>query len=96
MKVIKVTDPQEYFPESPIKRSKPLPPCEIEEEGKEYVVGPDMVMPEGICHWAWNSINSAVKVLLFGGSYPWMEEPTKQVVCCTDGLRPVVYLLERV
>ena len=94
--VIKVTDPKKYFPISPIKQDKPLPPCQIHEEGQEYIVGPDMKMPEGFCHWAWGHIKSGATTLSYGGSYPWNAEPKVSIECCTDGLRPVVYKLERI
>ena len=94
--VIKVTDPKEYFPVSPIKQIKPLPPCQIHEEGQEYIVGPDMKMPEGFCHWAWNDIYKKVMTLSFGGNFHWMKEEGTSVSCCTDGLRPVIFQLRRI
>ena len=94
--VIKVTDPKEMFETPPIKQDKPLPPCQIHKVGQEYIVGPDIKMPEGFCHWAWAHIKSGVTLLSYGGSYPWNAEPNVSVECCTDGLRPVVYKLERI
>jgi uncharacterized repeat protein (TIGR04076 family) len=35
-----------------------------------------------------------VKVMLYG-DYPWNVNPGTWVVCCTDGLRPVVFKLEK-
>jgi uncharacterized repeat protein (TIGR04076 family) len=90
--VIKVTDPKENFPVSPIKQNKPLPPYQIHEKGQEYYVGPDINMPAR----AWGHIKSGVTLLSYGGSYPWNEEPNVSVECCTDGLRPVVYKMERI
>ncbi|MHA2394826.1 MAG: TIGR04076 family protein [Promethearchaeota archaeon] len=96
MTVLRVFKSEEVFDKSPIKRSSKLPPCEIHQEGQEFMVNLDMKMPQGFCHWAWLTINCAVRMLLFGGDYPWTEEKGKAVVCCADGLRPVVYLLERI
>jgi uncharacterized repeat protein (TIGR04076 family) len=44
--VLKVMDQKDIFSESPVKQSKPLPPCEIHKEGQEFIVGPDLNMPE--------------------------------------------------
>ena len=55
-----------------------------------------MKMPEGFCHWAWGHIKSGATTLSYGGSYPWNAEPKVSIECCTDGLRPVVYKLERI
>ena len=96
IKVLKVFDPKEVFETSPVKQSKPLPPCGIHSEGQEFLVKSDMKMPEGFCHWAWGPISQAVKVLMFGGNYPWQEEEGTTVICCNDGLRPVVYQVERI
>lgn len=53
-------------------------------------------MPEGFCGWAWNDINKIVQTLRFHGNFHWFEEPGVSVNCCTDGLRPVVFKIERV
>jgi len=31
-----------------------------------------------------------------GGDFPWMRQRGTMITCCTDGLRPVVFKLERV
>jgi uncharacterized repeat protein (TIGR04076 family) len=51
--------------------------------------------PEGFCIWAWNDLFKSVSVLYFGGNFPWAEEG-KVIACCTDGIRPVSFRLERV
>ncbi|MFC1804030.1 TIGR04076 family protein [Thermoproteota archaeon] len=33
---------------------------------------------------------------MLDGNYPWLNEKGKAVACCTDGLRPVIFLLERI
>ncbi len=94
--VLKVMDQKEIFTESPVEQSKPLDPCSIHHEGQEFIVEPDMNMPEGFCHWAWSTVKNSAKILMFGGNYPWQEEPGVTVTCCTDGLRPVIYKVERI
>jgi len=53
-------------------------------------------MPEGFCTSAWNDIYPSVRVLAFGGNAPWYKEKGVAVECCTDGLRPVIFKLERI
>ncbi len=92
--VLRVFDPKEVFETSPVKRSSPMPPCERHHEGQELTVNLDVEMPEGFCHWAWFTIKSPVRMLMFGGDYPWSEEKGKAVVppggvVDHDDLRPV-------
>ncbi len=52
-------------------------------------------MPEGFCTWAWNDIYKVVLTLRFNGDFPWYEERGVMICCCTDGLRPVIFRVER-
>ena len=87
--------PEEIFKEYPVK-GKPVEVCTVYEDGQEFIVEESGKMPEGFCHWAWGHIKSGVTLLSYGGSYPWNVEPNVSVECCTDGLRPVVYKMERI
>ncbi len=71
------------------------PECTLMKEGKDYI-SKGMAMPEGFCSWAWADIQRDVIHLSLGGEFPWVKEQGKMVSCCTDGLRPVVFLLERI
>jgi uncharacterized repeat protein (TIGR04076 family) len=31
-----------------------------------------------------------------GHDYPWIKQPGTEIVCCADGLHPVLYKLERI
>ncbi|UCH37510.1 MAG: TIGR04076 family protein [Candidatus Bathyarchaeota archaeon] len=53
-------------------------------------------MPEGFCTSAWNSIYGSIRTLSFGGNFPWFKENGIAINCCIDGLRPVIFKLERV
>jgi len=55
-----------------------------------------MQMPEGFCSWAWADIQRDVIHMGLGGDFPWMKKPGVMISCCTDGLRPVVFKLERI
>jgi len=53
-------------------------------------------MPEGFCTWAWRDIFKDLSVLRFGGNFdPWVEKGVA-ITCCTDGIRPVSFKMERV
>ncbi len=65
-------------------------------EGQEFTVE-GLKQPEGFCDWAWNDIHKCYMTLLFGGGFtPWMKDDNNIIACCTDGIRPVVFNLERI
>jgi len=53
-------------------------------------------VPAGFCSWAWADINRDVEAIKFGGSFPWIKAPHTQIACCTDGLRPVFFKIEKI
>ena len=63
--------------------------------GDEFI-SKDFEKPEGFCDWAWVDIQRDVVVLASGGNYPWCNERGVQFSCCTSGLTPVVFKLERI
>ncbi len=69
--------------------------CERFKEGQEFIVE-NLDMPKGFCTSAWVSIYGNVRLLAFGGNLPWFKEKGVAVNCCIDGLRPVVFKLERI
>ena len=69
------------------------PTCPAFVAGQEFIVTKGQ--PEGFCSGAWADIYRHVTTLKWGGNYPWMKEEDKYLACCTDGFRPVVFLLER-
>jgi uncharacterized repeat protein (TIGR04076 family) len=70
------------------------PLCNRHMDGEEFL-SEGMQMPEGFCNWAWADIQRDVVTLSLGGDFPWMKEKGKIISCCTDGLRPVLFKLER-
>ena len=53
--------------------------------------------PKGFtCDWAWADIQRDVAMVMFGANPPWMERSGSAITCCTDGLRPVSFLVERI
>ena len=70
--------------------------CQVYEDGQEFVIEGFPLKPDGFCDWAWADIHRDVVAVMFGGSYPWIEQPGTAITCCTDGLRPVVFCVERI
>lgn len=63
-----------------------------------HAAGEEFIYPDDrdkICASAMHSIFPAVRVLQFGGSFPWEDDPDGAVVCCPDGRNPVVFELKR-
>lgn len=74
-------------------------PCENFKEGQEFVTG--YAKPPKFCDWAWNDIHKYVTVMLADGNFQtffkdWMKDDKTMIACCTDGVRPVVFKLEKI
>ena len=92
--VLKVTDPDGYLDPFPVEKLDWMTPCPVYKEGQEFIVGGEM--PEGFCESAWRTIYTSVDVLRNGGNFPYFNEKGISITCCNDGLRPVVFKVERV
>jgi uncharacterized repeat protein (TIGR04076 family) len=72
-------------------------------EGQVFLLN-DASRPEGLCDRrvpaaAPGSVCKYIFAFISGGRGfydSWMKDPNTMVACCNDGLRPVVFLLERV
>lgn len=79
-------------------------PCPYHKEGDVfwYHSGKEAVMPEGLCPWAWLAIYGAVLRRAMDtaprkeGKTYWYKQEGSSIECCSDGIRPVVFLLEAV
>lgn len=69
--------------------------CPVFQEGDEFITEDPFgnKMPEGFCHMAWQSLFMPVSVLAGGGKVLGIDD--KHIVCCNDGLRPVIFELSR-
>ena len=70
-------------------------PCDRVRDGQEFVVEKADVMPEGFCAWAWADIQRDVFAVMFGADISWIKGGNKAIASCTDGLRPVIFKIER-
>lgn len=94
--VLKRTDPEEYFDEYPVEKEDWFVPCGIYEDDQEIIVEESLAMPEGFCQSAWITIYPTVRTLGFGGNLPFFKKEGIAVTCCNDGMRPVVFKIERI
>jgi len=73
--------------------------CEAFEEGQVFDLK-HPVRPEGFCEEAWSAITRYVFAFAVGGggffNDGWMKEESTMIACCNDGIRPVVFKLERI
>jgi uncharacterized repeat protein (TIGR04076 family) len=63
--------------------------CGRLEEGQVFITSSRWDPPEGFCLWAWSDLQAMIHSIHEG------SEITK-ISCCTDGLRPVTFKLERI
>lgn len=70
--------------------------CPKNAEGQVFI-SLDGAKPENFCDFAWIDINKYVFALLFRGNFDmWMKDSNTVITCCTDGIRPVFYKIERI
>lgn len=93
--VLKRFKPEEVFEKCPVTRSTPMQVCNYFKDGQEFVVDKQTSdMPVGFCPSAWASLWPFVVMFGFGAKgLPWNKEGVG-ILCCTDGLRPVVFRVE--
>jgi uncharacterized repeat protein (TIGR04076 family) len=72
-----------------------VPVCPILKVGDEYIVKDIVTCPEGFCAWAFADIQRDIIHLQLGGDFPWLQDKGTNIACCTDGLRPVFFKLEK-
>lgn len=94
--VLKRYSPSEVFKKTPVTPVAPLGACELFKDGQEFTVSEDLRMPEGFCTSAWASLYSNIRLLSYDGNLPWFKENGVAVNCCIDGLRPVIFKLQRI
>ena len=93
--VIKKIDRKEMFGENPPAATDGASQCERLETGQEFIFDGNEC-PSGFCPWAFADIQRDLIHVLFDGSFPWIKEKGIGISCCTDGLRPVIFKIEKV
>jgi uncharacterized repeat protein (TIGR04076 family) len=100
---VKITVLRKIDPEIIFKGQIPLRPdtdrpytiCNAVEEGQEFIVEKNREMPNGFCPSAWKAIDSTLSLIQWGGDfYPNLPKGVA-ITCCSDGIRPVSFKIER-
>ncbi len=52
--------------------------------------------PQGMCLGAFTSLLPAAQVMMYGGSFPWEDDPDVAHIGCPDHVNQVVYRLEKI
>jgi len=95
--VLRCFSPEEVFKKPPVK-ARYSGPCDIFEVGQVFHISTteDPTMPDNFCLYAWDAIfRWFVEIRSKADFLQWYEEPGVVIVCCPDGLRPVVFKIER-
>ena len=93
--VLKRLNPTELFNKPPATFVPPRGQCEVFKDGQEFLVE-SLHMPDGFCPSAWATLYGRIQLLAFGGKIPWFKEQGVSISCCMDGMRPVIFKLERI
>ena len=70
--------------------------CDLVQEGQEFFVEDELGMPEGFCKWAWIDIYRDVAIIAKGGTFAGGDLEGTKYSCCSDGIKPVVFFIERI
>ena len=64
--------------------------------GDQWIVdGKTLKTPEGMCIFAYQSLQNVLVALMFGASFPWEKDPDSTTVVCPDPGNPCVFELRR-
>jgi uncharacterized repeat protein (TIGR04076 family) len=93
--VVRKVNNRELFGDNPPLGFTAAPECDRLKLGAEFL-SEKGACPDGFCSWAFADIQRDIVHLQFGGNFPWMKQPGTSLACCTDGVRPVIFKLERI
>ena len=95
--IVKCMDTKEIFGDDRSAETSEnfLTKCSLFHEGQIIIIDEKGNIPEGFCSWAWPDIHREITLLRLGGNYPEMKNGGSMYVSCSDGLRPVIFKLER-
>ena len=99
MKRCKITVLKRHFDEELAREygSKGIGKCPMLKEGQVFYA--DYAKPDGFCDEAWKAIYQYVFALAHGSGQfyygDWIEKPGVAICSCNDGLRPVIFKVER-
>ncbi len=96
--VLRKIDPEIIFkgkiPSRP-DNGHPYTICDVLDEGQEFIVEKDRKMSYGFCPNAWKAIDKSLSLIQWGGDYYPNLPRGVAITCCSDGIRPVSFKIER-
>ena len=97
MKKVKITVmARTEYPELMAKYENPIENACDMQIGRVFIAN-GLKKPEGFCFSAWDSISNYVMALSYGAEDffdGWMKNKKSAMLSCSDGFRPVTFLLE--
>ncbi|UCE09097.1 MAG: TIGR04076 family protein [Candidatus Thorarchaeota archaeon] len=92
--VVKKFSPEDILGQE-VKRhtGERIPPCRFE-EGQEFIVDNHLTPPDDFCGQAWQDLYTILMIYYCGGDCEW-PEPGVTYSPCGDGLRPVIFKIEK-
>ena len=93
--MVKKVHNKDMFGDNPPLGFTAVPECNKLEVGQEFI-SEEGSCPPGLCAWAFADIQRDIIHLRFGGDFPSIKEKGTAISCCTDGIRPVIFKLERI
>jgi uncharacterized repeat protein (TIGR04076 family) len=99
MNKCKITILKRHFDENLAKEygAEGIGKCPLLKDGQIFYA--DWAKPEGFCDEAWKAIYQYVFALAHGSGVffynDWIKEPGVAICSCNDGLRPVIFKIER-
>ena len=93
--VVKKINNKDMFGDKPPVSFTAAPECDRLQTGQEFISDEGRCPPD-FCAWAFADIQRDISHLRLGGDFPWIKEKGTALVCCTDGMRPVIFKLERI
>ena len=93
--VVKNVNNKDMFGDNPPVAFTATPECDRVEMGQEFISNQGEC-PPGFCSWAFADIQRDITHLRLGGDFPWIKDEGAMLSCCTDGVRPVIFKLERI
>jgi len=99
MKKCKITVLKRHFDKELAKEygADGIGKCPMHEEGQTYFA--DFAKPENFCDEAWKAIYQYVFALAHGSELfyyeDWIKTPGVAICSCNDGIRPVIFKIER-
>lgn len=99
LKVVKIALHQDLIDEylKPDHFPEGFQACDRFSEGQEFLFHEFPTRPEDFrCEWAWAELLRDISMVWNGGQTPWMKRNGTLLTCCSDGFRPVTFLIERI